>query len=258
MAEIDATVPHSARIWNYWLGGKDYYPVDKAMGDQIMEFFPEIAENARGNRGFLCRVVRHLANAGVRQFLDIGTGLPAVDPTHEVAQRIVPEARIVYVDNDPLVLVHARALLTSTPEGTTDYLDADVEEPGAILQAAAQTLDFSQPVALLLVGIMQFVQDDAEAHAIVNRLLAALPSGSYMVLTHPTNAVRGPRMDEAVRQWNEAGGSPRLRLRTPTEISHFFKELDVIDPGVVSTSLWHPDTGDPAPIDDHGALARKP
>ncbi|MFI0444433.1 SAM-dependent methyltransferase [Actinomadura sp. 6N118] len=258
MVEIDATVPHSARIWNYWLGGKDYYPIDKAMGEQIMEFFPEIAENARGNRRFLCRVVRHLAEAGIRQFLDIGTGLPTADPTHEVAQRIAPESRIVYVDNDPLVLVHARALLTSTPEGSTDYLDANVEDPQGILQAAAQTLDFSQPIALLLVGIMQFVEDDTEAHAIVSRFLAALPSGSYMVLTHPTNAVRGARMDEAVRQWNEGGGSPRLSLRTPAQITDFFDGLDVVDPGVVPTTLWHPDTDDPTPIDDHGALARKP
>ncbi|MFG2001011.1 SAM-dependent methyltransferase [Spirillospora sp. NPDC048911] len=260
MVEIDSTMPHSARIWNYWLGGKDFYPVDKAMGDQIMEFFPEIAENARGNLRFLCRVVRHLAEAGVRQFLDIGTGLPTADPTHEVAQRIAPESRIVYVDNDPLVLVHARALLTSTPEGATDYLDADVENPGAIVQAAAQTLDFSQPIALLLVGIMQFVEDDAEANSIVSSLLTALPSGSYMVLTHPTNVVRGARMDEAVRQWNEGGGSPRLSLRTPAQITGFFDALELMTPGVVPTTLWRPEPSDeePSPIDDYGGLASKP
>ncbi|MEU5883493.1 SAM-dependent methyltransferase [Spirillospora sp. NPDC047279] len=260
--EIDASVPHSARIWNYWLGGKDFYPADQAMGDQIMKFFPEIVENARGNRYFLCRVVRHLvADVGIRQFLDIGTGLPTVDNTHEVAQRIAPESRIVYVDNDPLVLAHARALLTSTAEGATDYLDADVRDPEAILDAAAATLDFSRPVALMLVGVMQFVEDDAEADSILRRLMSALPSGSHLVLTHPTNAVRGERMDEAVRQWNEGGGSPRLSLRTVERVERFFDGLHVLEPGVVPTTLWRPEVPEleqPQPIDDFGALARKP
>ncbi|MGH3388728.1 MAG: SAM-dependent methyltransferase [Actinomadura sp.] len=256
---IDTNAPHSARIWNYWLGGKDCYAADRAMGDQIMEFFPEIVENARGNRYFLARVVRHLvADLGIRQFLDIGTGLPTVDNTHEVAQRIAPETRIVYVDNDPLVLVHARALLASTPEGATDYLDADVRDPESILAAAARTLDFTRPVALVLVGVMQFVEDDDEAWAIMRRLLDAVPSGSYLVLTHPTNAVRGERMDEAVRQWNEGGGSPRLSLRTTGQVTRFFDGLDLLEPGVVPTTLWRPELdGAPDPIDDFGGLARK-
>ncbi|MBE1531197.1 SAM-dependent methyltransferase [Actinomadura algeriensis] len=260
MSDVNSSVPHSARIWNYWLGGKDFYPADKAMGDQIMEFFPEIVENARGNRYFLCRVVRHLvADAGVTQFLDVGTGLPTADNTHEIAQRVDPASRIVYVDNDPLVLAHAHALLTGTPEGAIAYLDADVEDPDKILREAAETLDFDKPIALVMVGIMQFVKDLDRAYAIVRRLVEALPSGSHLVLTHPTNAVRGARMDEAVRQWNEGGGSPELTLRTVAEVEPFFAGLDLLDPGLVSTADWRPDLADdPLKVDDHGAVARKP
>jgi O-methyltransferase involved in polyketide biosynthesis len=262
MAGIDASVPHSARIWNYWLGGKDNYSADRAMGDQILQFFPEIVENARGNRYFLCRAVQHLvAEAGIRQFLDIGTGLPTVDNTHEVAQRIAPETRIVYVDNDPLVLAHARALLTSTPEGATDYLDVDVRDPETILRAAAATLDFSRPVALMLLGVMQFVADTDEAYAIVDRLLKALPAGSYLAFSHPTNAIRGDRMDEAVRQWNDGGGSPKLTLRTPEQVARFFAGLDLLEPGVLSTALWRPELtglGAPREIDDFGGVGKIP
>ncbi len=163
---IDMTVPHSARIWNYWLGGKDNYPVDRAAGDQYREVFPGVIDVARASRQFLTRAVRYLAGeAGVRQFLDIGTGLPTVDNTHEVAQRVAPESRIVYVDNDPLVLTHARALLTSTPQGVTDYIDADLREPDKILEAAAKTLDFTQPIALMLMGIMGHIGDYDEARS---------------------------------------------------------------------------------------------
>ncbi|MFV2177165.1 SAM-dependent methyltransferase [Actinomadura sp. LOL_016] len=259
MSDVNASVPHSARIWNYWLGGKDFYPADKAMGDQIMQFFPEIVENARGNRYFLCRVIRYLVEqAGIAQFLDIGTGLPTADNTHEVAQSIDPTTRIVYVDNDPLVLTHAQALLTGTPDGRTAYLDADVEDPDKILREAAATLDFDRPIALVMVGIMQFVKDLDHAYAIVRRLMDALPSGSHLVLTHPTNAVRGARMDEAVRQWNEGGGSPELTLRTVPELEPFFEGLDLLDPGLVSTADWRPDLADDSlKVDDHGAVAVK-
>ncbi|HEX2312514.1 MAG TPA: SAM-dependent methyltransferase [Thermomonospora sp.] len=260
--QLDTSVPHSARIWNYWLGGKDWYEPDREMGDRILGYFPEIVENARGNRRFLLRAVRHLVvDAGIRQFLDIGTGLPTVDNTHEVAQRLAPECRVVYVDNDPLVLVHARALLTGTPEGRCDYVDADVRDPGRILEAAAATLDLSRPVALMLLGVMQFVEDAGEAYAIVRRLLDALPSGSYLALSHPTNAVRGERMDQAVREWNDGGGSPRLTLRSPAEVARFFDGLDLLEPGVVSTALWRPDEaeiGDLREIDDFGGVARLP
>src|SRR5256714_4397962 len=183
VSQLDTSVPHSARVWNYWLGGKDNFAADRAMGDQVRQVFPDIVEVARVSRAFLVRAVRYLTDeVGIRQFLDIGTGLPTADNTHEVAQRIAPDSRIVYVDNDPLVLVHAEALLTSTPEGACAYLEADVRDPEAILAEAAKTLDFSQPVGLMLMGILGLVGDYDEARSIVRTLVAALPSGSYLAL----------------------------------------------------------------------------
>src|SRR5438876_8267911 len=174
---IDTSVPHSARIWNYWLGGKDNYAVDRAAGDAYVEVFPGIVDVARAGRAFLARAVRYLAlEAGIRQFLDVGTGLPTADNTHQIAQRAAPESRIVYVDNDPLILAHARALLTSTPEGATDYIDADLHDPETILREAARTLDFTKPVALMLMGILGHVKDDDEVRSIIKRLMDALPS----------------------------------------------------------------------------------
>src|SRR6266404_1156413 len=170
-AQIDTTVSHSARIWDYWLGGKDNYPVDREVGDRIEEMLPDIVKQARADRMFLGRVVRYLTGeAGVRQFLDIGTGLPTVDNTHEVAQRVAPECRVVYADNDPLVLVHARALLTSTPEGATDYIHADLHDPDDIIAGAARTLDFGQPIAITLLGVLWHVLDNDQAYAIISRL----------------------------------------------------------------------------------------
>jgi O-methyltransferase involved in polyketide biosynthesis len=258
--KIDTSVSHSARIWNYWLGGKDNFAIDRQVGDQVREVLPEIADCARHDRAFLGRVVRHLvAEAGIRQFLDIGTGLPTADNTHEVAQRLAPESRIVYVDNDPMVLVHARALLTSSPEGVTDYIDGDLREPDPILDKAAKTLDFTQPVALMLLGILQYIGDDEQAQAIVNHLLDVVPSGSYLALQHPTNAVTGARMEEAVRRWNEAGGTP-IHLRTPEGLARFFDRLELLEPGVVSCSRWWPaGPGDAeAEVDVFGAVGRKP
>jgi hypothetical protein len=174
-------VPHSARVWNYWLGGKDNLAADREVGDRVRDIYPEIVDIARVSRAILARAVRYLAGeAGIRQFLDLGTALPTADNTHEVAQRVAPESRIVYVDNDPMVLVHARALLTSTPEGATDYIDANVREPNKILQAAGRTLDFTQPVALMMLGILGNVRDTDEARSIVNRLVDAAPSGSCL------------------------------------------------------------------------------
>ena len=184
---IDTSVPHSARIWNYWLGGTDNYAVDREAGEAYKAIFPGIAVVARTSRAFLTRAVKYLAGeAGIRQFLDIGTGLPTANNTHQVAQSVAPESRIVYVDNDPLVLAHARALLTSSPEGSCDYLDADIRNPEGILEAAAGLLDFSQPVALMLMGIMGHFTDD-EAYPIVSRLQAGLPSGSYFALYDGAN-----------------------------------------------------------------------
>src|SRR4051794_7016467 len=206
LADLDTTVPHSARVWNYWLGGKDNFAVDRQVGEQVLQMLPSIVEQARADRAFLGRVVAHLAGErGIRQFLDVGTGLPTADNTHEVAQRVAPDARIVYVDNDPLVLVHARALLTSTPEGATDYIDADLHDPDAILRGAARTLDPRQPIALMMLGILGHVTDFQEARGIVKRLVDALPAGSYLVINDGTNVVSREERDAATEVTVEAG-----------------------------------------------------
>ncbi|MFB8777871.1 SAM-dependent methyltransferase [Streptomyces broussonetiae] len=257
---INTNQPHTARIWNYWLGGKDNYDVDRAAGDQIRALHPGIGEYARADRLFLGRAVRHLVGeAGIRQFLDIGTGLPTADNTHEVAQRLAPESRIVYVDNDPLVLAHARALLTSTPEGRTDYLDEDLRNVGTILEHAAKTLDLSRPVALVLLGVVIFIGDDEDPYGLVRRLMDALPAGSHLVLSHTITSPAMPDVDEAVRFWNEHG-TPKLTQRTPEAVTRFFDGLELLDPGVVSCSRWRPEPADgpePEEVAMFGGVARK-
>jgi S-adenosyl methyltransferase len=259
---IDTTVSHSARVWNYWLGGKDHYQVDREVGDRVAELYPDIVQLARAARSFLTRAVRYLAGEeGIRQFLDIGTGLPTVSNTHEVAQSIAPESRVVYVDNDPLVLVHARALLTSSPEGITDYIAADLRDPGKILGEAARTLDFTQPTAITLIAILHHITDYAQARSIVNRLMEAVPSGSYLVISHSTNVIYGAVSDEAVGRWNKFG-KPPVTLRSPEQIAGFFDGLRLLEPGVVSTTRWRPDVAgigdDPREVDQFGAVGRKP
>jgi hypothetical protein len=232
-------VPHSARIWTYWLGGTDHYAVDREAGDRVRETFPGIADLARIGRFFLGRVVRYLAGeAGVRQFLDIGSGLPTVDNTHEVAQRIAPEARIVYADNDPLVFSHAQALLTSAPPGATDYVHASVRDPGTILDRAAKTLDLSRPVGLILMGVLAHVPDYDEARSIVRRLLAALPPGSYLAVRDGTDT--DPAYREAIRGYNATGAVP-YHLRPREQLAGFLDGLEVIEPGVVPCPLWRQD-----------------
>jgi hypothetical protein len=257
---IDTTVPHSARFWDYLLGGKDNYAVDREVGDQVLLIDPDLRDAARADRGFLIRAVRYLVDeAGIRQLLDIGTGLPTANNTHQVAQATAPECRIVYVDNDPLVLVHARALLASTPQGATEYLDADVRDPERILQAAARTLDFSRPVALMLLGIINYIPDTVEAHAVVNRLLDALPSGSYLALSHPTAEVHGAAVEASMRRWNESGAAP-IRTRSRQELTRFFDGLELLPPGVVSCSLWRPtpsDVGTQTEVHQYCGVARK-
>jgi hypothetical protein len=256
--KIDTTVPHSARIWNYWLGGKDHYPVDREAGDAYRKVYPGIVDTARAVRYFMARAVRHLAGqAGVRQFLDVGTGLPAVDNTHEIAQRVAPESRIVYVDNDPLVLVHARALLSSAPEGACDYVDADMRDPAAILAAAARTLDLTEPVGLLFMGVLGHVSDYGQARAIVRDLLDGLAPGSYLALADSINA--GEAHVAAGEHYAETGAVP-YRLRSPGEIAGFFDGLDLLPPGVVAVPDWRPDPG-PFPrvhVDTLGGVGRKP
>jgi O-methyltransferase involved in polyketide biosynthesis len=264
LPEIDTSVPHSARIWNYWLGGKDNYPADQEVGDQIAKMFPSIVAMARHDRAFLVRAVRYLAGeVGIRQFLDIGTGLPTMENTHEVAQRVAADSRIVYVDNDPLVLTHARALLTSTPEGACDYIDADLREPDRILEAAAQTLDFSQPVALMLVAILLHITDDEQAYAIVRRLVEPLAPGSYLVIVHDTADIHGEEIRTAMRFFMEQGGEP-LVARSREQITRFFDGLELVEPGLVTTSRWRPEpkpSGEPEDAEEvaqYAGVARKP
>ena len=261
LPDIDTTRAHTARVWNYWLGGKDNYPVDREVGDQVRIVLPDIVDAARAQRGFLIRAVRHLAaDLGIRQFLDIGTGLPTANNTHEVAQASAPECRIVYVDNDPLIMAHARALLTSTPQGITDYIFADLRDPDAILQEAARILDFTRPIALMLLGIMEHILDTDEAQAIVNRLLDALPSGSYLVLCDPTTEVRPEVMREAVRQWNSSA-TPPIKARSRQELIRFFDGLELLEPGVVSASLWRPEAyelGTLVEVFNFSGVGRKP
>src|SRR5699024_7434960 len=252
--------PHSARIYNYWLGGKDNCPADREMGDQILSVLPMIGEMAVQNRAFLRRTVRFLAaERCLRPCLDIGTGLPTADNTHERAQSVAPESKIVYVDNDPLVLTHARALLTNSPEGRTDYVDADLRDPATILREATKTLDLSRPVGLTLLGVVFHIPDDS-AYTLVQELVNALAPGSYLTLTHSTNAVTVEAMEEAVRQWNESA-SVSIRLRTPKEVERFFEGMEMVDPGLASIPLRrrdHSEIGEPQPIDEFGAVARKP
>ncbi|MFI7707766.1 SAM-dependent methyltransferase [Nonomuraea sp. NPDC049480] len=255
---IDMTVSHSARIWNYWLGGKDHYAVDREVGDQISRINPDIVLTARADRAFLRRSVRHLvAEAGIRQFLDIGTGLPTAGNTHEVAQELAPETRVVYADNDPVVLAHAKALLRGTPEGKTDYVDADLHDPDTILTAAERTLDFSQPIAIMLLGIVHFLNDDKEAYAIVNRLLEAVPAGSHLAIVHITAVINPAAKQEEVRHWNEHG-TPKLTIRTPEQIGRFFDGLEILPPGIVSTTRWRPDIDDAPEVDGFCGVGRKP
>ena len=257
--QIDTTRTHSARIWNYWMGGKDNYPIDRAAGDQVAEFFPEIVDLARTSREFLVRVVTHLtAEVGIRQFLDIGTGMPTANNTHEVAQSIAPESRVVYVDNDPLVLTHARALLVGTPEGATDYVDADLRDPDAILEHAARTLDFDQPIALMLMGILGHIPDD-ELQPIVSRLVAALPSGSYLASYDGTNT--SEEYLEGISTWNQYA-NPQYHPREPEQIAGYFEGLELVPPGVVPINHWHLGSRSsdqlPPPLPGSVGLGRKP
>ncbi|TDE32479.1 SAM-dependent methyltransferase [Actinomadura sp. 6K520] len=257
---IQSDRPHSARVWGYLLGGKDHYPADRAVGEMIEATFPDIALLARLQRYFLARAVRFLAGeAGLRQFLDIGTGLPTVDNTHEVAQRVAPESRIVYVDNDPLVLVHAQALLNSTPEGACDYIDADVRDPDVILEKAAKTLDFSRPIGLTLLGIMGQLPDSDDPWGIVKRLLDALPAGSYLALTDGTDT--NPALNQAIETYN-ANSASSYHLRSPDQIARYFDGLELVEPGVVPTSMWRPDLpeiGDaPGNVDSVCGIGTKP
>jgi O-methyltransferase involved in polyketide biosynthesis len=245
-------------VWNYWLGGKDNFAADRAIGEQVKQIFPQIVRNARAQRDFLTRVVRYLAgDLRVRQFLDIGTGLPTAGNTHEVAQQVAADCRVVYVDNDPVVLAHARALLTSADIGATDYIGADLREPIDIARAAERTLDFNRPTALMLLGILGHIEDHGEAQLIVSRLVEVLSPGSYVVIADGADVDEAG--NEAQRNYNQAAPVP-YNLRSPEETSAFFSGLTLLEPGVVPVSDWRPDpnaTDEPSGTAVYGGVARK-
>ena len=261
---IDTAKPHTARIYDYYLGGKDNFEADRRTAERAMQSWPAVRSAVRENRAFLGRAVRFLvAEAGVRQFLDIGTGLPSANNVHEVAQGLVPSCRVVYVDNDPIVLAHARALLTSSPEGETAYIHADLREPGEILgdPVTRQTLDFTQPVALMLVAVLHFLPDGESPRRIVDTLLDALPSGSYLVASHVTPEHDPEGVGGLVRAY-QASGLP-AQARAADEFDDLvFRGLELVDPGLVLVSEWRPDGAGPRPlaaeVNWYGAIARKP
>jgi trans-aconitate methyltransferase len=238
---IDTSTAHPARVYDYWLGGKDNFAADREAGELALRAYPDLAKAVQSNRAFLARAVRFLTGkAGTRQFLDIGTGIPSADNTHEVAQHEAPDSRIVYVDNDPIVLLHAQALLKSAPEGACDYIHADLRDPELILAGAGRTLDFGKPVALMLLAVLQFIPDSEDPYGLVSRLMSVLPSGSYLVVSHPTddfNLNKG----ESIQRYNERSSS-QATLRGQGETARFFDGLSVVDPGVVAAGKWRPDS----------------
>lgn len=244
-------------MYDYWLGGKDNYAVDRAVADQITAIFPDILVNVRAQRAFLGRVVHYLAaEAGIWQFLDIGTGLPSASNTHEVAQRFVPQARVVYVDNSPVVLAHARALLGSGPQGATAFIEADLRDTGRILAEAARILDLSQPVAVLLLGVLAFIPDDDDPAGIVARLMAAVPPGSYLAVAHPASDIAVEQVARSVRRYNLQASDPAT-VRSYAEVARFFDGLDLVEPGLVQLHRWRAES-DGLELPNYGGVGRKP
>jgi hypothetical protein len=261
---IDTAKPHAARVYDFYLGGKDHFAADRETGQALMRVMPTIRAAARENRAFLGRAVRFLvAEAGIRQFLDIGTGLPSANNVHEVAQGLVPSCRVVYVDNDPIVLAHARALLTSSAEGKTAYIHADLREPEKILAdpVTTATLDFTQPIALMLVAILHFLTDADGPHRIVDTLLDALPSGSYLVASHVTPE-HDPVGVGGLERTYQASGLPAQTRIADDFADLAFRGLEMVDPGLVLVSEWRPEDDGPRPqaseVNWYGAIARKP
>jgi hypothetical protein len=237
---FDTSVAHFAWVHDYWLGGKDNFAVDRAAGDLAIKAFPDVAVSARAGRAFLARAVRFLAGeAGIRQFLDIGTGIPTGNNTHEVAQHLAPRARVVYVDNDPFVMAHARALLASRPEGTTEYIEADLRDPQRIVEAAARILDFGQPVAVMLMTILQHIDEEDEPAKIVAALMEGMPEGSYLALSHPAIDIEPEAMAKVADRLNRVLAEP-ITLRPQAEVTDFFADTELVEPGIVPASHWRP------------------
>ena len=256
---IDTSVPHIARIQNYWRGGTDNFAADREAAQHTMAAYPDLVHSVRANRAFLARAVRWLAGeAGLRQFLDIGTGLPAAGSVHEIARAIVPGCRVTYVDNDPVVLAHARALLAGSAPGSTAYLDADLRDTPALLAQAAQTLDFSRPVAVMLVSVLHMVQDQQDPHAIVATLMGAMPAGSYLALTHVGSDIEPDAMAEMRRRMNSRVAQP-VTHRDHATVARFFTGLELLPPGVVRVPEWRPESPAEAvaPSTQWGGVARK-
>jgi trans-aconitate methyltransferase len=257
---FDTSVAHVARVYNYWLGGKDNFAADRAAGEQAIKAFPGIPLSARSNRAFLARTVRFLAgDAGIRQFLDVGTGIPSANNTHEVAQSAAPASRVVYVDNDPIVLTHARALLASDPAGATDYIDADMRDPQQILAQAGRLLDFSRPVALMLMAVLQHLDDEDSPYQIVQTLTDALPPGSYLAMSHPAKDIDAEAMAKMADSLNNMMAE-KVTFRDRAAVARFFDGLELVDPGLVQASKWRPtsDSEASSPAALWGGVARKP
>ncbi|MBV2355282.1 SAM-dependent methyltransferase [Streptomyces sp. J2-1] len=258
VGRIDTTRPHPARVYDWFLGGKDNYPVDEELGRRITEIESTAPQSARANRAFMRRAVRHLAaEQGVRQFLDIGTGIPTEPNLHQIAQSVAPDARVVYVDNDPIVLAHAGALLRGTPEGVTEYLQADALDTASILEQAAKFLDFGRPVALSLIALLHFMKDDDGPHAMVDTLVDALAPGSFLVLSMMTADFDPVNVRRGIDAY--AAGGVTLVARSRAEVGAFFGESEVLEPGVVPVAEWHPEEPIPAgsaPVPLYGAVGR--
>ena len=257
---IDPSVAHIARIQDYWLGGKDHFEADRLAGDEAIAQLPDMVASVRNTRAFLGRTVRFLAQEqGIRQFLDVGTGIPTASNTHEVAQRAAPASRIVYVDNDPMVLAHARALLTSSAEGRCAYIDADIRDPENILDTAAEVIDFTEPVGVVLMAVLQFVPDDDNPYELVRRLMAAVPAGSYLVISHPAADLQAAAMAGMATRLNQLMAQ-RVKPRTKAEVTAFFDGLDLVQPGVIRCPEWRPERPEDAAGKSTmwGGVAEKP
>ncbi|MFA1548255.1 SAM-dependent methyltransferase [Actinomadura chokoriensis] len=260
LSRVDTNIPHPARVYDVWLGGKDNFAADRAAAEAGLQAFPSTVKSVRANRAFLARTVEYLvAEAGIRQFLDIGTGLPSANNTHEVAQAIAPESRVAYVDNDPIVLVHAEALLKSNAAGATDYIDADLRDPATILREASRTLDFTRPVAVMLVAVLHFIPDGADPYKIAETLMSAVPPGSYLVVSHTARDIFPDEMAAFERAMN-ANSAEQVTLRDREQVTGFFRGLELVEPGVVQVPHWRPrsDLEASAPAALWGGVARKP
>jgi hypothetical protein len=256
---LDTGVPHPARVYDYWLGGTDNYQADREAGDRVAATQPSVRPAVRANRAFLRRAVRYLAGeAGIRQFLDIGTGLPTNENTHQIAQAIAPESRIVYVDNDPIVLAHARVLLDSSPAGVTTYLQADARDPERILREAAATLNLSRPVAVMMLAVMHFIPDADDPPGIAARLMAAVPAGSYLTITEATRDIDTERITQAADVFNTHKVAAQFVPRTRAEILRYFDGLELVAPGLVPLPQWRAKPTRDGWIPAYGAVARKP